>query len=661
MKLRFFLFLIIIINNFCHSQKETSFGDIPPNLLEMKEYPKDSTASAVIIMEKGFSKIDKNRYDRVKLITEYLVRIKILNKKGLDKATIEIPLYKSQSSKSKEIFREVHAVVINPDRTTGSLNNNDVHLEDYNEYYDLLKFTVPNVQIGAVIDYRYVIESPFFFNFNSWNFQSDIPKVYSEYSTSIPANYKYNIMLKGPLKLSIHESDIKKDCFYFQGVGSADCILNTYVMKDIPAFKEEDYMISKYNYLSAIDYELESFEDFQGQVDRYTKSWKDTDKEFKSDIEIGSQAKKENYFEKLIPNEITKSNANGIDKAKQLYYWLQSELFWNNKNSLFSAIDVKDAFDQKSGSSTELNLILLNFLKAAGFDAEFMLLSTREHGLPTKLHPVISDFNYLVVKLNDNNKSYLLDITNKNMSFGMIPFKTLNGYGRVFDLKNNSYWYDIRITNPSEIKTTLSINIAKDNQITAKIRRIYKGYKALNRRNEIRNRSNEDISNEIQSELDNEGFYNITNYITRNEGALEKALIEEYDIQSTDELNYTKLLLNPFIIDRIKENPFNLNERLYPVDFGYPYYADYAVIINFPEQCLIENLPESKGLKLAEDKGYMIYKVSKKNNKIVINNNLRLEKSNYESYEYEGLKQLFAELVFLQNNQPLIFKLKPTK
>ena len=50
--------------------------------------------------------------------------------------------------------------------------------------------------------------------------------------------------------------------------------------------------------------------------------------------------------------------------------------------------------------------------------------------------PVISDFNYLIVQATIDDKTYLLDATDNYLSFGEIPFRCLNSYGRLMDFKN---------------------------------------------------------------------------------------------------------------------------------------------------------------------------------------------------------------------------------
>ena len=116
-------------------------------------------------------------------------------------------------------------------------------------------------------------ESPFIFNFKSWEFQSDIPKMKSEYWAKIPGNYIYNITLTGFLQ-AYHAilRNLLKIALRPGGGNKADCALYKFGMKDIPAFVEEDYMTAKSNFLSAINFELSEVQYFNGGKEKLTKT-----------------------------------------------------------------------------------------------------------------------------------------------------------------------------------------------------------------------------------------------------------------------------------------------------------------------------------------------------------------------------------------------------
>lgn len=648
--------LCFVIKVFPQSDAYT-YGNAPLEQLTMTQYEKDTTANAVVLYEQGYAVIEKDQIGNIKLIYTYKARVKLFKKEAFHHATYHIPLVKSPTSQNKERLLYAKAIALNRHEAPVALKKSDIYVENRNETVDIVKFTVPNVIEGTVFDVEYQTSSPFLFNFQEWKFQSDIPKVYSEYHTVIPANYQYNVKLVGFLKLDNRTSSLKKDCLTVPRGGSADCTLDTYVMKHIPAFIAEEYMTSEKNYISRIAFELKEFQDFRGIKDKYTKSWKDVDKELKHGEDIGKQARKENNFRKHIAQEIV-AMPNTIDKAKALYSDLQKRMTWNKKNYIFRNVDVKKAFEERVGSVAELNLILLNMLKAAGFDAHFMLLSTRQNGYATKLYPVISEFNYLIVKLDYEGTTYLLDITDKSLPFGTLPFKALNGYGRVMDFKNGSYWYIIKADKNTLHTNYIQYNIAADGKITANMSDGNLGYFAIHKRSEILNTSEEDYLETIENKLSKVSEAEITSYKVFGKNNIDKTLRETFTVNFREQLTGNFIYLYPFIYNKYKENPFKLNVRNYPVNFGHPFGYNHQIVIKVDPTYEITELPDSKTISIGENHASLSLKSHINNNEITIALTFVIHKSIFFPDEYHDLKNLFSELVTIQNNLPVILKKK---
>src|ERR1700679_3667861 len=68
------------------------YGNVTQEEIDMKTYPKDLTAHAVVLQEFGKSTINVANDDELKLIYEYHVKIKIFDSKGFDEATAELKL-----------------------------------------------------------------------------------------------------------------------------------------------------------------------------------------------------------------------------------------------------------------------------------------------------------------------------------------------------------------------------------------------------------------------------------------------------------------------------------------------------------------------------------------------------------------------------------------
>jgi hypothetical protein len=120
-----------------------------------------------------------------------------------------------------------------------------------------------------------------------------------------------------------------------------------------------------------------------------------------------------------------------LKKAIGIYKYVQDNYTWDGKYGIFNNVSVKDLIKNKSGKVSEINILLHNLLDEYGIEVMPVLLSTRDNGLPTQIYPVMSDFNYLIVQASIDGKTFLLDATDDYLSFGEIPFRCLNHYGRL--------------------------------------------------------------------------------------------------------------------------------------------------------------------------------------------------------------------------------------
>ncbi len=274
-----FLFVAICISLISSAQDNGfPFGQVTYRELDIKMYDKDTSAVAVVLNEFGEAYIDNGNDNNLLFI--YHAKIKILKKSGASKADFEIPLQKS-NGKEEKITNVIASSfnIENGSMKEVKLETKNVFKEERSKYWNVQKFAIPNVREGSVIEVKYTLESPFIYNFRTWLFQNDIPKVNSEYWATIPGNYVYNIGMRGYLTLSKNESELVEDCFTPGGGMKADCSLYKWGIKDIPAFIEEEYMTASSNYISCINFELSEINFFDGRKDKITKEWKDAEKE----------------------------------------------------------------------------------------------------------------------------------------------------------------------------------------------------------------------------------------------------------------------------------------------------------------------------------------------------------------------------------------------
>ncbi|WP_340063398.1 hypothetical protein [Ascidiimonas aurantiaca] len=650
-------YLLLLINYGYAQQKTFTFGVTPISDVEMTTYEKDTTAGAVILYDHGKAKIRYESNGPI-LTFECVRRIKIFDRSAFDRANIAISLYKSTTSRDREKISDIKAYSFTKgengtiEKTT--LGKEAIFHEDYTENTDLVKFTVPNIKEGSVIDYSYTITSPFLYNFIPWSFQTDIPKLYSQYDTSIPGNFVYNTKFIGNLPIAHHNATVKKNCVTIPSIGSGSCSESTYIMKDVPAFQKEDYMLSEDNFISKLEFELGEYHSIRGGVEKYTKSWDDVDYELNYGEELGQQSKKTAYFKKALPADLYEIG-DDLERAKAIYSHLKSYMFWDQSYDIFGDNDVKKSYEEASGSVAEVNLILLNALKAANLDAKTMLLATRDRELPTRLYPVLSEFNYLVVKLTIGDTYYLLDITDKDLDFGLLPFRCLNGSGRVFDFETGSYWQPIIPTHRTSYVVQNYMDLKDDGTITVKSRQIKNGYFAYNDRKKYAKNDKERHIAELEDRVSSLVDVEISRFDILNQDAHSKPFVKtihyniEQDISAGDQH-----FLYPFLLsERFDKNPFTLKNRTYQVDFGYDFKYEYHIHITLPENKVFKNIPQNKEIAGTGNRFSLKLDVTAKENVLDMLFVFSVNGSRFEPEQYTELKEFFEEVVFIQNDMPV--------
>jgi hypothetical protein len=636
------------------------FGKVTAEEMGMKKYAKDTSAHAVVLQEYGKSRIDVTSDDNIKLIYEYHVKIKIFDAKGFDNGTVQIPVYNNGDADSYENADDIAGVTYYQDDNgltqKVELEDRKIYPVKENKHWANYKFALPGLRNGCVIEYKYRIESPYFENFHSWHFQSDIPKVYSEYEVHIPAFYVYNISLKGALKLTKNTGEVESHCFSTHGA-SCDCSEMVYGMKDIPAFIEEDYMTAPKNFLSAVNFELSEYTSpYNGIKNKMTKEWKDIDYQLKNYSDFGGQLKRKGVVKDRVAQTIA-GKADDFEKAKAIYIAHQKWFKWNEHYGIYSVDGISKALDAHSGSVADINLSLVTALNAAGLNASAVLLSTRENGLINSLYPVIGDFNYIVARVDIGDKNYLLDATDPLLPFGVLPLRCLNDKGRVMSLDKPSYWMDLNLAQRETSTHSLNVTLQEDGKIKGTWANYSVGYKAYEKRKAIKKfNTTDEYVEDLNSKLPK---LKILKSEIINLDSLDKPLGEIYEIEADlyDKLNGNKLTFNPFLLDKISTNPFKLSERAFPVDWGMASDDRFTLTMHLPGQYVIETPPQTVAFALPNNGGKFLTNYETESNMFTFSHVIQFNKSVYSSEEYPYLKELYNKVIQSEQAE-MVFKKK---
>ena len=189
LKIKTLLISILIVGNLvCYAQKPPKkFGDIDFHTVKAKIHPLDSNAEAVVLFDFGLTRFQYINSEGFRLVFERQKRVKIIRSDGYKYATVEIPIYRSNGGKEEVNSLKAYTYNINNGKVQKiKFDKKDIIEEEVSKNWTKVKFTLPNVVEGSVIEYSYELTSDFIFNLQSWTFQDFIPTVYSEYNVRIP-------------------------------------------------------------------------------------------------------------------------------------------------------------------------------------------------------------------------------------------------------------------------------------------------------------------------------------------------------------------------------------------------------------------------------------------------------------------------------------------
>ena len=655
------LFIIVLALAFTKaSAQDFPYGQVDNDALNMTKYAKDTSAHAVMINEYGTSRIGFDNDYNILITYVRHAKIKFFDNKDFEtEGTIVESLYNSNETRFEDIT-DIKAITYYKDENGNvqhvELDKSKIFRTRENKHVSTVKFALPALRSGCVVEFTYKISSPYLFDFKGWDFQASIPKIKSVYEVHIPGYWEYNASLAGPLKLSFNTAVVERSCLSY-GSAAADCSDIVYGMNDVPAFVEEDYMTSAKNFKSAIIYQLVQETNLQSGIKtKYTKDWKDIDYLLKTESFFGSQLKRTSLLKDRIA-PVLAGKTDQLEKAKAVYNFIKGTIKWDGHHDYASVDGIKQALDSHTGNSGDINLALVTALNAAGVPTEAVVLSTRANGVVNKLYPDLNSFNYVIAKANIGDQSYLLDATEPLLPFGMLPLRCLNDQGRVFSLDKPSYWIDM--TTPQREKTTYSIDLTlqDDGKLKGTLTRFSTGYSAFLKRAEVKKfNSTDEYFDHVSGDIHGIKF---TKSSISNVDSLDNPIAETYQVElnPSDKMVNNRIGLSPFLIEQIKTNPFKLARRDYPVDWGMPSEDRYIVTVHLPSQYTLENPPQPISYGLPNQGGNFITDFTTDGSTLTFSYITRINHSVYSTEEYPYLKELFNKIILAEKNE-LVFKKK---
>ncbi len=665
--------IMLIISNIAIAQRDPMrYGRIDRSDLELQYYEADSAANALILGDYGNIRIVwSSTNNRFEYQFRRHLRIKVFQASGFEYGNFKLQLYKGDNSEERASRINATSYYLDDGKIVKTeLSRHDVFDEDVNARYKSTNFSVPGLREGCVFEVEYTIISDFYHNLPKWEFQRDIPAVFSEFRMSYPEYFNYSRQIRGFLDLSEHKTSTSPESItiFTTERGAMNRPINKthrisyrqdnelFRIENIPAFRPEPFMDHPVNYISHVEYELNSINFPHAPITDLTSNWQQINQNLMNSVWFGEQLKRSGLISSEA-QQIMNATSDPMERMVAAYTFIQSNMFWNNMHSIYISNSLRQAWANKTGNSADINMLLVLLLRTLELDADPVILSTRNFGKVFEWQTTLHKFNYVIAHVTIGEEVYLLDATEKDKPWHLLPERVVNGNGRII---SNSIpktgWINLENTPITTINETTTLMVKSDGSWDAIVMRQMDNYAAYNL---LSTAKHYDTEEEVIAALEakKSGFSISELKIDRPDDptqAVQKRLRIFGGV--SDETEKELIYLNPNIYSRIESNPFRLPERLFPVNFTFPRKETYTYRIAIPFGYVVEELPETVAIALEDRSCFFSYRVMAAGQQVQIIIDLEVNKPLFSVVEYPYLREFFAHLVEKQSEMIVMRK-----
>lgn len=665
--LSFFLCISLLSTLQAQDKLNIKFGKVSPDDFNLKSAVIDSSANAVVVADVGFSEFQGNTKGNFSLKFKRQTRIKILNKNGLEAANVQIPLYFDGTNEEK--LETVKAVTYNLENgkvVETKLESSSIFKDKLSKKVALRKFTLPAAKEGSIIEYSYTIVSDFLFNLQPWEFQGEYPKLWSEYEIRIPEYFQYVFLSQGSKSFTINKNDQsfgnwtvtvggnsagRSETFNLNGAIN----INRWVMKDVPALKEEAYTSTLENHIAKIQFQLSAIQYPNSPRHEIMGNWFKVAEELMKDEDFGQDLSRANNWLDDEMKEVTGAAKTNLEKAKAIYSYVKNNFTTSEGNGKYLTNNLKTVFKSKNGNVADINLLLIAMLRHENIKADPVLLSTKSHGYTHEIYPILERFNYVICDAEIDNKDYYLDASNNSLDFGQLHWKCYNGHARLINEANPVPVYlDADSISESKMTSVIVVN-SERGKWEGSLNSRPGTYEAINVKEEVKDKGEEAFFKRIKN-----GFVSDIKLENTHIDSLKKdgqpiTIHYDFDLNLNNEEDV--IYFNPMMGEVMKENPFKSAERIYPVEMPCSSDDIFVANIEVPKGYVVDEIPKSARVSFNETDGMFEYLISNSGDYVQLRCRLKLNKANFLPEEYESLRNFFSYVVSKEGEQ-IVFKKK---
>ncbi len=599
--------------------------------LKMTSEPKAPGAPAIIL----FRQVDRDDRGHTAHEDVYF-RIKILTEEGRKYADIEIPFWKEQGS-----IVNIHARTIEPD---GSIVNFSGKAFDKSIVkargvkYMAKTFTLPNVQVGSVLEYYYTTDL-------SENFLFDSRWILSDELFTRNAKFSLRPYTSDYAPWNVRWTWNRLPPGTAQPAEAPNHVINLEA-SNIPAFQTEDYMPPENEMKSRVDF-IYSQDLFEKEPDKY---WKKVGKKRNDQLEsfIGKRKAMDQAVSEIVapgdsPEVKLQKIYARVQQIRNTSYEIQKSEQEQKRDKEKNPENVEAIWKKQYGNGQELTWLFLALARSAGFEAWGMWLADRSHYffVPQTMDVQRLDANVVVVKLN--GKDVFFDPGAAFIPFGMLPWVETAVQGLKLD-KDGGTWLltSLPDSTASGIQRKAELKLNETGELEGKLTVTYTGLEASQRR--VGQRLSDEaerkkfLEDEVREAIPIACDVELTN---QPDWKTSSSLVAEYSLKVTGWVSGAgrRALLPVGLFAAPEKHLFDHAERVHPVYFEFPFQRSDDVSIDLPLGWQIATVPKPESL----DAKAITYTLEAKNDKgtLHLNRALNVNILMLPAQNYATLRKIF--------------------
>jgi Domain of Unknown Function with PDB structure (DUF3857)/Transglutaminase-like superfamily len=530
----------------------------------------------------------------------FYLRIKVLNEKGKSHADVEIVIPPEGS------LSNLKARTIHPDGKITEFTGKPFQktLVKGRGIKLLAKtFTMPDVTVGSIIEYKYHIDWPYILIDNSWTIQHELYTVKESFRMK-----PYSGGLEGfesGFQVAALYSHMPNNIKPVQKGGGYEL-----EVENMPAFESEGYMPPEED----LKPQMRFFYIGKGSSTP-EKFWQDAGRKWNDEVEhfIGnrkeiSQAAAQAIGSETDPEQKLRKLYARAQQIRNLTYERERTEQEQKKENLKANQNVSDVLSRGTGNRDDITRLFVALARAAGFDGSIVRVGDRKSKFFDKGLLSKRQLDSEIAVLSQGGKDIYLDPGTQFCPYGYLRWIRTSVMGIKLDKKGGSF-----VTAPSApydkatIKRTAEMALDGDGNLKGTVIVKFEGGEALEHRLDEMAKDEagkkQDLEDEMQGWLPSGAVVKLAKVDgwESSDGPLTASFSVEMPGYASSAGK--RLLLPAYMFQAKQMDAFKLSERKFPVYFPYAFTESDRVSIKIPDGYAVETVPQAQSASL----GYAAY------------------------------------------------------